>query len=189
MEIKYVKDDAQLSGKIKEVQEKLDELLAPKEYSDKYTAMMNKYRKSLNKLNKEGNHCPWEWSFGLDYLVEFLRFMRDYYALGENVWAQEDCEWVKGVKYTRLQTLTKTLEYYDKWQNVENEYIQVVYHPETYAEHDNEDGTTTVDDLGFHCVYKYGTAKRTRKKIRKVQDKYKKLFFKNLYKYIETWWD
>ena len=189
MEIRYVKDWEKVSDKVKKAQAKLDELLAPKEHSEEYNAMMAEYRRNLNKINRDANHSPWEFSWGLDYLVEFLRFMQAYYKLGENVHAKEDCEWKKGVKCTRYESITKTLEYYDKWQNIEDEYVQVIYHPETYEECDNGDGTCTIIDKGYHCVYKYKSAKKTYKKLHKVQEKYKKLFFKNLCEYIESWWD
>ena len=75
------------------------------------------------------------------------------------------------------------------WQNLDDEYITVIHHPETYKSHENEDGTITVDDLGFHCVYKYGSAKRTYKKLYKMKRKYKRLFFKTIAENIEKWWD
>ena len=190
MKIKFIKEATELPEDIKEAQEELDKIIEVKsEKSPEYYAMMEKYKKSLTKINKECYKNPWEYAFGLDHLVEFLRFMRDYYALGENVWAEEDKEWVKGVKYTRLETLEQTLYYYDKWQHIDEEYVKVIKHPETYKEHDNGDGTFTVDDFGYHCEYKYGSAKRTYRKIYKEKKKYKKLFFKHLYTYIESWWD
>ena len=189
MEIRHVKDWDKVSDEVKNAQAKLDELLAPKEHSEEYNAMMAEHRRNLNKINRDANHCPWEWSWGLDYLVEFLRFMQAYYKLGENVFAKEDCEWRKDVKYTRYESLTKTLEYYDKWQNLDDEYVQVIHHPETYEERDNGDGTYTVIDHGYHCVYKYKTARKTYKKLHKAQKKYKKLFFESLNEYIESWWD
>lgn len=84
---------------------------------------------------------------------------------------------------------TKTLEYYDKWQGLEDEYIKVIYHPETYESKDNGDGTVTILDMGCHCEYKYGSMKRTYRKLAKEQEKYKKLFFDSLRKYHALWWD
>ena len=189
MEIRYVKDWDKVSDKVKEAQAKLDELLAPKEHSEEYNAMMAEYRRNLNKINRDANHSPWESGWCLDYLVEFLRFMQAYYKLGENVHSKEDCEWKKGVKYTRYESITKTLEYYDAWQNLEDDYIKVVYHPETYKSHENDDGTVTVDDLGYHCEYKYGSMKRTYRKFNKAYKKYRARFFKYLGEHIEEWWD
>ena len=201
MEIRVAKKEAE--GKVKEAQDALDELIEKhsKEVAEnkEYQAMMAKYKKSLGQIHKDGCGCPSEWSYGLDYLVEFLRFMKDYYALGVNVWAMErkdeDPKRYKNVP-TRLETLTKTLEYYDKWQGLEDEYVKVVDHHETYKEHDNGDGTVTIDDLGFHCEYKYGpknnhrkAMKITYKKLHKEQEKYKKLFFLSLAEHIEEWWD
>ena len=201
MEIRFAGNDPK--GKVKEAQEALDELIEKKSTeaaeSKEYQAMMAKYKKSLSQIHKDGCGCPSEWSYGLDYLVEFLRFMKDYYVLGINVWAMErkdeDPKRYKNVP-TRLETLTKTLEYYDKWQGLEDEYIKVIDHPETYKSHENEDGTITVDEFGFHCEYKFGPKNNTRKamkitykKLAKAQKKYKKLFFKSLAEHIEEWWD
>ena len=193
MDIAYIKDKENLNNK--EVEKALDALeeLKNKPRSPEYLAMMENHRKEWAEIAE--NAGPWEWSYGLDALVEHLRWMRDYYKLGENVWGQEDKEWKKGVKYTRLETLEKTLFYYDKWMNLEDEYIQVVHHGEMKS-HDNGDGTATIDDLGFHCVYKYGprnnkrrAMKITYRKLYKAEQKYKKLFYKMLFKYMESWWD
>ena len=194
MEIKIAKTNA--TGKVREAQDALEAAIEKnsKEAAENkdYQAMLAKYKKSLTKINKDASASPWEWSWGLNYLVEFLRFMRDYYALGVNVWSMErkdeDPKRYKDVP-TRLETLTKTLEYYDKWQGLEDEYIKVVDHPETYKEHSNGDGTVTIDDFGCHCEYLYGSMKKTYKKLAKEQEKYKKLFFMSLAEHIEEWWD
>ena len=193
MKIGYITDKDKLTDDIKAALDKVEEITSPKERSSEYKEMMEKHQKEWAEIAE--NAGPWEWSYGLDALVEHLRWMRDYYALGENVWGQEDKEWKKGVKYTRLETLEKTLFYYDKWMNLEDEYIQVVEHGKMKS-HDNGDGTATIDDLGFHCIYKYGPRNNNRKamkityrKLHKAQQKYKKLFYKMLYKYMESWWD
>ena len=128
-----------------------------------------------------------------DFMASYIRWMIEYYERGENVWgAPEDDH--------RLETLKKAIYYYDRWQNIEDECIQIVDHPETYREHDNGDGTITIDDLGYHCVYKYGpkgNSKKahhkammiTHKKVHKMQQRYKKLFFKTVAKNLESWWD
>lgn len=193
MKIGYIKDKDKLTDDIKAALDKVEEITSPKEHSPKYKEMMERHQKAWAEIAE--NAEPWDWSYGLDALVEHLSWMRDYYALGENVWGQEDKERKKGVKYTRLETLEKTLFYYDKWMGLEDEYIQTVHHGEMKS-HDNGDGTATIDDLGFHCIYKYGprnnkhkAMKITYRKLHKAQQKYKKLFYKMLYKYMESWWD
>lgn len=157
-------------------------------YSKAYRAMMDKNNNAIQKIAKATT--PWDWSYGLDFLVAHLRWMRDYYKLGENVHAQEDKEWKKGVKYTRLEAIELTLKYYDMWQTVEDRYIQIVDHPETYHSTQNEDGTVTVDDLGYHCVYKCGNnMKRTYKAIAKEEKKWQKKFYKMLMNHLQEWWD
>jgi len=185
-----------------EVQEVIDKLeaLRSKPRSPEYISMMDNHRKELTEIVE--NAGPWEWSYGLDAFVEHLKWMRDYYKLGENVWAaemrDEDPKRYKNYP-TRLETLEKTLNYYDKWQNLEDEYVQVVEHGPMKWE-DNQDGTSTLVDSGVTITYKFGPkgksqrARRramliTYKKLHKAERKYKKLFFKAVEKYLESWWD
>lgn len=187
MEIRILADENKLHPKLKEVIDEFNKILETKR-SPEYIRMMAQNKRKLTNINKDAARNPWEWSFGLDYFVQFLRFMRDYYKMGENVWSIEDKEWKKGIKNTRLENIEKTLAYYDKWQNLEDEYIKI----EKYGEiktHDNGDGTATIDDLGCRCIYKYGSAKRTYKKLAKAQKKYKHLFFKMIEEHLEEWWD
>ncbi len=192
MEIRFVNKNQkeQLPEQVKEAMDKVEKMTHP-ELSKEYHEMQAKYHDELKGIAEDAG--PWEWSYMTDFLASYIRWMIEYYERGENVWgAPEDDH--------RLETLKKAIYYYDRWQNIEDEYIQVVDHPETYKEHDNGDGTVTVDDLGFHCVYKYGpkgTSKRARrramlithKKLHKAEQKYKKLFFKTVCKYLESWWD
>lgn len=147
--------------------------------SPEFIQMMRKNRWLLGQIHKNSKNNPYDFYYGLEYLVQFMRFMRDYYKLGENVHSQS---------LFRLETLEKTLNYYDKWQGLEDEYIQVVKTGE-FKSHDNGDGTFTIDNIGYKCIYKYGSMKRTYRKLKQKQRKYKKLFFKMLYKNIESWWD
>ena len=82
MEIKVAKTEA--IGKVKEAQDALEAVIEKnaKEAAENkdYQAMLTTYKKSLTNINKDACGSPWEWSWGLDYLVEFLRFMKDYYA-------------------------------------------------------------------------------------------------------------
>ena len=171
-----------------------------KRFSEEYYNMMNSHREALNRINKKASKRPWEYSYALDYLIEFIKFMRDYYDRHENVMAierrEEDFKKYKNVP-TRLETLEKTLYYFEMWTNAEDRYVRVINHPETYKSHFNEDGTITVDNLGFHCEYlcgkKFKTGRkamlRCYKRISKEKKKYKHLFFKTLEKYMEEWWD
>lgn len=198
MEFRAVRYTEKLNEDIKETMDKLEEL-SNKKWSKDYYDMLKEGAEKLDEIHECARKSPWEWSWGLDYFVEFLRFMRDYYKLGENVLAMErrdeDPKRYKNVP-SRLESLEKTLYYYDKWQNLEKDYIKIVKHPETYRTRDNGDGTVTIQDMGFHCEYKYGprnnkrkAMKITYKKLNKDQAKYKKKFYKMLMKYLEDWWD
>ncbi len=149
--------------------------------------MNNSHKTELKRICMEAG--PWEWSFGIDLLVEHLRWMRDYYTLGENVWGKEDKEWKKGIKYTRLEGIEKALYYYDMWKTVEDRYIFLTENPTGSKLKDNGDGTSTVVEFGYNVIYKCGTAKRTYKKIYKEERKYKRLFYKMLEEHMEEWWD
>lgn len=138
--------------------------------SPEYIEMMRKNRRALGKIHKEAKNCPSDYSFGLEYLVQFLRFMRDYYKLNEKVIAIEDKEWKEGVKYTRLESLEITLYYYDKWQTVIHEYI-------------------SLDEESQSLVYKLNSKEETIKKVDQLTKHYKEMFFKCLNNYIEEWWD
>lgn len=174
------------------IEKAIDAMLTEKTHSKEYDEMFATYKDKLGSIHDGCISCPWDFAFSLNYFVTCLRFMRDYYKLGENVWGldrrYEDPKKYKNVP-TRLETLEKTLWYYDKWHSLEEEYVTIVHHPETFKTTDNEDGTVTINDFGMHCEYKYGSAKRTYKKLYKDQQKLKKKFFSMLYKYIETWWD
>lgn len=166
-----------MSNEIQEMQKELETIrskAAEDQKSPDYIRMMGRNKRLLTNINKNAARSPWEWSWGLDYFVQFLKFMRDYYKLGKNVHAVEDKEWKKGVKYTRLEGIELALHYYDMWQNIEKDYVKIAKDEK---------------DPGFHCVYKYGSAKKTYKKLAKVQKKYKHLFFKTVEEHIEEWWD
>lgn len=153
--------------------------------------MMEKYDKELSELHNYAKTSPYEWGCGFNYFIKFLEFMRDFYGLGQNVFSEEDCisDRRKRRELTRFESLSLALKYYDRWQNIEDEYITLVYHPETFNMTHNADDTCSIKDCGIEVKYRYKTAKKTYNKMNKARKKYKKLFFKTLNKYIEGWWD
>jgi len=188
----------QKKQKIQEAQDKLDELIEKNKQEAKenpeYQEMMTKYKKSLGKIHKSASTCPWEPDFAIEYFVECLRFMQAYYKLGVNVWAMErkdeDPKRYKNVP-TRYESLTQALAYYDKWQGLEDEYIQVEL-PENlkdlFSEPD-ETGCCRYQSENVKITYKYGSAKKTYKKLHKAEEKYKKLFVNYVAKHMYEWWD
>ena len=189
MKINYVNGQENTIPEVQEAIDKLEELKSEPR-SPEYYEMQQKHSDELKQIADFTK--PWDWSFSMEFMIEHLRWMRDYYTLGENVMAMErkDEDPKRYKNYpTRLQTIEKAIYYYNKWHTVEEEYIQIIQHPETYKAHENDDGTVTIDDLGFHCVYKYRSVKKTYKKLHKAEEKYKKLFFDTIRKYMEEWWD
>jgi hypothetical protein len=198
MELKIIENKKELTNE--DVQKALDALeeIRNRPLSKDYFDMMRKNRRALGEIHKSAKKSPWEWSWGLDYFVQFLRFMQEYYKNGENVWGKENKEWDPDRKNepTRYESLTLALNYYDKWQGLEDEYVKVIYHPEEYETKSNGDGTCTIINDGVEIIYKYGPRNNRRKamlitykKLHKAQKKYKKLFFLTVAKYIESWWD
>ena len=183
---------------IEAAQTKLDEIIESNKKKAKenpeYQEMMKHFKKSLSDINKEACQSPWESSWALDYFVEFLRFMQAYYKLGVNVWAMErkdeDPKRYKNVP-TRYESLTQAIAYYDKWQGLEDEYIQVEL-PENFKDlfdEPDETGCCRYRSENVKTTYKYGSVIKTYKKLHKEQEKYKKLFFMSLAEHMEEWWD
>jgi len=53
-----------------------------------YNKLVRDHKKKLKKLCNEAD--PSDYGFALEYFVEYLRFMRDYYELGYNVLGVEN---------------------------------------------------------------------------------------------------
>lgn len=163
-------------------------LFKKKKFSKEYHNLIKRNNKKLVKLAKETR--PWDFSWTLDLLVANLEYIKEYYSNKENVWALENYEWdPKAIKKSRLEMVQEILDEYYAWQNCENKYYKVVFHPETYKSHSNGDGTVTIDDLGSHIEYLCGDPETTRKEFNKEYSLHKKNFFNLLNKYIEELWD
>ena len=73
MEVKFVGEKSELSGKVQEVQEKLDEIIESNKQkakeSPEYQEMMKHFKKSLSDIHKSACKSPWEPSWAVDYFV------------------------------------------------------------------------------------------------------------------------
>ena len=157
--------------------------MGKKKFSKDYHKMIKTNRKKLVKLSKEV--YPWNCQ-GLELLVAWLEWAKEYYENGENVCAMEDYEWdPEAIKLSRLEMIKEILNEYYEWQNCEDKYFIVVHHPETYKTHKNEDGTWTIDDLGSHIEYALGDKDLTQKAFLDEYHFHKHNFFDLLEKYIE----
>ena len=154
-----------------------------KKFTKAYKKMMKEHRKALKDYTKT---CfPWNQQ-GLDLLITYLEWVRAYYENGENVQAMENFEWdSEAIKLSRLEMVTEILDEYNEWQNCEDKYFTVIYHPETYKTHSNGDGTVTIDDLGFHVEYSLGDHDLTNKAFIDEYNFHKHKFFELLEKYLE----
>ena len=170
-------------------------------YSDGYYDMIDAFKKELHKIVDDSH--PAEWSYGMDLFITFIKFMKDFYHGGEGVFAMERKD--EGIKKyrnepTREETLTKAIEYYEKWMHIGDDLFRVIEHPETYEEALGDDGYYDIKDPGCHCEYRFkpnGKWMKSRPRlvikwhryIYKLEQKYKKKFFATVFKYLESWWD
>lgn len=92
-------------------------------HSRKYCKMLKTYRKSLKKIAKECR--PWDYGWSIDFLIEHLKFMRDYYALGENIIGMEDKEWKPEEKYTCLEMINQILAAYQEFNDYSPDFSQI----------------------------------------------------------------
>lgn len=161
-------------------------------HSKKYKQILKQYRKSILKCAKEASKCPWESMFGLDMFVEFLKYMKDYYTLGENVFQCDEC------KENVIDTLTKTLSEYDAWQHCEDNYTKVLYKNDINYNKDLKHWLR----LGYHLqeqtdplftnvvfLHKYEDFQENVKEMTKEYLEHRKNFFNLICENIETWWD
>lgn len=75
----------------------------------KYKSMCREHRKNLLKEIASKDFGPWDYGHGVFLFVEFLKYMRDYYALGYNVFASDEDD-------DRLRTLQETIDAYEKYE-------------------------------------------------------------------------
>ena len=130
--------------------------------SKSYKKMIKKYKKELTELNQDACTRPWDWEFGLDYLIAYMRFMLEYFTLRSE--DEESDEWATEAK----NTLTETLNAYENWKNCSL--------PEKYFS-STEDGAIIF--TGDESVLEEHNKEYTRRRKR---------FFTLLSKYIESWW-
>lgn len=156
-----------------------------------YKKMMKRYKKLFKKSAKE--LLPFDWSYGLDLLVNFLKWMKDYYELGYNVWTSE----IPGDK-SRKDSLKETLHWYDRWMNVCDDYYKTAYNEEELkhykelgfrvVEHTDDAIEELIRKMGYVSLTLYDSEENL-KACCKAEEDYKHKFFECLEKYLESWWD
>ena len=113
-------------------------------HSRKYCKMLKTYRKSLKKIAKECR--PWDYVWSIDFLIEHLKFMRDYYTLGENIMGMEDKEWKSEEKYTRLEMINQILAAYQEFDDYSPDFSQI----EHMSEAEKKDLARTIKEWIFN---------------------------------------
>ncbi len=183
-----------------------------KKRSRTYKQMMKKYHKSITKLGKDLSKNPWEWSYLSETIIEFLRFMRDYYTAGENVWQTDD------TRLPIIESLNAAIHEYDRWQECEHDYVKTFIEEGDYfrdlhtdaiiskthfAIKDRKTGNITQYDdepdfiieksglTGTNMYYWYlnNDMKTAYELAAKEEAEHRMKFFEIIGKNIESWWD
>lgn len=76
----------------------------------KYKKLVRKYRRIFRKHAREIR--PYDYRFGLDPFLDFLRYMRDYYEAGDNVHSEEG---------DRLQTLKDAISMFEVYDELKEQ--------------------------------------------------------------------
>lgn len=176
--------------------ERVREVLDKKK-KKQYKRMMRRYRKLLKKDARHSR--PWDWSFGIDALINFLRWMHDYYKLGYNVWAIDviDSNEAIHTEKTREDSLKETIYWYDRWMNVDDDFIKIAHTKEELKhyldlgfhlqEHDEVD--KSLKHMRLYYLTLYEDYSKNCDELQKAYDSCKHKFFECIEKYLEEWWD
>lgn len=161
-----------------------------------YRKLVRAYRRKLRKDSRESS--PWDYRYGLEPFVDFLRFMKGYYELGWNV----DCEDVD--RPSRLDTVSNALAEYDAYEGCDRKYVdfdesethlsewmestkgskETVFIP---SEKDGRKGYRAVVTSGVR--YLLGDPKATYKALNEEKDLHWKTFWGIVRDNMLGWWD
>lgn len=114
--------------------------------SKEYRKMFKAYRRSLKRLARHASEDPFDGDPGLAFFVEYLRFMRDYYKLGEDVWDEEQ----KG--HDRLEGLQRALDEFDAYDGCLNKYYKLEEEPSDESGHSRFIVSTLLEDVHENAV-------------------------------------
>lgn len=161
----------------------LKKIFSRKKFSKNYYKMFRKNKHNILNIAKIASEDPFDAFIGLEMFVAHLKFMKDYYELGENVWSAEDNTWDKSAKNlpSRLGMLEEILTEYDNWMNCDDKYYKLRY----CEDESNEDkGKFTYEIEGL-----LKDKKENATAYKKEYEEHKRNFFKLIVKYIERIWD
>ena len=153
-----------------------------------YRKMFKKYNKLMKAAYKNAADDPFDAFPGLDFLLIHMRFMRDYYKLGWNVWATEDKDANINKKNhpTRYESLDEAIKAYEAWQSCEDEYF---IHHETGGVETNRGIFINGAQQDWWIEHKYEDRSENIKKFNEEYEKRRFHFFELIATYYEDWWD
>jgi hypothetical protein len=140
-------------------------------YSKEYQRMCHDFKHRLEVAHKTCVDAPFDAESALHYFIEYLYFMKEYYTLGENVWAAE----IKG--HNRLKKITEALK---EWEEYSQFCFNKYYHIEKSKENANVYDVTPLmhEDADVNSeLY-----------VKQLEQHWKK-FWKIISKEIRYWWD
>lgn len=136
-----------------------------------FNKMIKSYKKELNVINKYA--MPYDYAFGVDYFITFLRFMlaynkHDYRDRFEN----QDPTRAK-----KIEKMQEALDIYNQIENCEGKYFKLV---EVTKDNNKYSGN-------FDCLLpnKNENMKAYEKEYKQLKNK----FLKIIIDHIEEWWD
>ena len=164
-----------------------------KKFSKEYKDMMKQHKKKIMEYAKNASVDPFDWAPGLQVFVDHLYFMRDYYALGENVWACEIEE-----HPSREQCLNMIIAEYEAWNNCEDKYTKIFFKNEPDVDkkvesllaqgyHLKEDKDPMFKDCIF--LYLYEDHHENTEKMCKEYEYHRNRFFELVSEHLEYLWD
>lgn len=138
--------------------------------SKKYRKMMKSYKKELKKLAKKA--APWEYGFLEEYFITYLRFMKDYFELGENVWQVDE------TRIPIVESLSGALNAYNEYESAWDPFFEVF----------GQD----IDDKDIEEISRPLPSKDINKileKCHRKEDRAWNKFWKIVQKDFKRWWD
>lgn len=148
----------------------------------RYQLIMEYYKKSIRKLAKKASTDPFDSAVGMEMLIEHLKFMRDYYANGYNVWAME----VEGHP-SRQEGIEMALTEYKLMNSEGYGDDDLVYN--YFESYINTDYGTEIKLPNYNKPLNGLTKDEAFEKLREEALYHKKMFYKILEQEFDIWWD
>ena len=149
----------------------------------RYHLILHHYKKSIKQLAKEASKVPFDNNAGMLMLIEHLKFMRDYYANGYNIWAMELEDHPtrqEGIEMALTEYRLAYDECVDDAEGLVYSYFEPCINTEYGAEIKLPDFNKPLNGL---------TTKEAFERMREEILLHRHMFYKILEQEFDTWWD